>query len=125
MRRLCSFALVALFAFSGGAMAEAGSLQFGTLTLNTAATSGSCPFPATGFNPPVAVGTTLCTITVTPAGWVGAIGNPAGGADSAKFAVVAGPGGVGSVLQNTVALTVTGSAAGNGTYVIGSSTLTP
>jgi hypothetical protein len=103
--------------------AHAATLTYGTLNVTGPnSTSASCPLPAS-LATPVAANTTICTIAVLPAGWQGTITNPAGGADSAKFAVVA-VGGT-SVLQNTVQLTNTGSAAGNGQYVIGSSSVTP
>lgn len=106
-------------------VAQAATLQFGTVNVaGPSSTGASCPLP-TNLQTSVPANTTLCTITVQPTGWTGAIGNPTGGADSSKFAVVTNPGGVGSVLQNTVPLTSTGSAAGNGQYEVGSSQVTP
>jgi hypothetical protein len=112
---------MALSAF--GHPVHATTLTYGTLNVTGPnSTSASCPLPA-GLQTPVAANTTICTIAVLPAGWQGTITNPSGGADSSKFAVVAVGGS--SVLQNTVQLTNTGSAAGNGQYVIGTSTVAP
>lgn len=119
MKRL-AFALVALLVLPMSA--RAATLTFGTLTVNVPAASATCTLP-TNLVAPVAANTTICTITVSPSNWVGVIANPTGGADSAKFAVVAVSGQ--SVLQNVVALTATGSAAGNNVYAIGSSAVTP
>ena len=55
----------------------------------------------------------------------GVITGPAGGADSAKFAVQSVAGVSALVVAGSAALTLTGSAAGNGAYVIGTVTSTP
>lgn len=103
--------------------ANAATISYGSVTIaGPASTGGSCSaFPA--LTTPVAANTPLCQITVLPAGWTGVVANPSGGADSADFAVVS-VNGV-PTLENVVALTNTGSAAGNGTYAIGASQVTP
>jgi len=121
--RKFSFALVAALALAFVGSANAATLTYGALTINgPASTSATCSaFPT--LTTPVAANTALCPITVLPSGWTGVVGNPSGGADSAKFAVVSVSGV--PTLENTVQLTNTGSAAGNGTYAIGTSTVTP
>jgi hypothetical protein len=103
--------------------ARAATIQLGVLNLTTPSTGGSCPITQS-FAPPVAPGTTICTFSVQPSGWVGTISNPSGGADSGKFVTTA-VGGT-SVLQvGASALTATGSAAGNASYQLGSVTTSP
>jgi hypothetical protein len=120
MRKLAILAIAALVSTPALAV----TLQVGTLNVTSgASTSLTCPLPA-NLPAPVAPGTVICTFTVAPVGWQGTISNPVGGADSAKFVVAAL--GANSVLEvGATALTATGSAAGNGQYVIGSVTATP
>ena len=114
-------ALATALVLSVGA-ASAATIQLGTFTAPIPSTGGVCTF-ATGLVTPIAPNTTICTLTVQPSGWQGAISNPAGGADSNKFTVTAVGGN--SVVQNVVQLTATGSAAGNNQYDMGSVTTTP
>ena len=125
MRKLTLTAVV-LAAFGLAPLAaNAATLTVGTLTLgNVLSSSISCPLPA-NLAAPVAPGTTICVFSVLPAGWQGIITGPAGGADSAKFAVQSVAGVSALVVAGSAALTLTGSAAGNGAYVIGTVTSTP
>lgn len=117
------FVLTAVSSIALAGAANAATLTYGALTVTGPnATSASCtPFAA--MSTPVAANTALCQISVLPAGWTGIVGNPTGGADSDKFTVVSVAGV--PTLENTVALTNTGSAAGTGVYDIGTSQVTP